>query len=127
MRLFRALRFSTKALIIPLAFAAPFLGLILWQLDHQSVESTKDRQGATRQHVEVAHGILVAANKQETTDKLNRAQAQALAIEMTGTLRYEGSEHFWINDMRPQVLMHPIKPELNDNAASSTGLSTVAR
>ncbi|WP_374031050.1 cache domain-containing protein [Bdellovibrio bacteriovorus] len=28
-------------------------------------------------------------------------------------LRYSGNEYFWINDLHPTMLMHPIKPELN--------------
>jgi methyl-accepting chemotaxis protein len=28
-------------------------------------------------------------------------------------MRYEKSEYFWINDMRPYMLMHPYKPELD--------------
>ena len=38
-RLFRALRFNAKAAIISLAFVIPFLGLILWQMDHQATEA----------------------------------------------------------------------------------------
>jgi methyl-accepting chemotaxis protein len=117
-RLFRSLRFSAKALIISLAFVVPFLGLILWQLDHQATEAMKARQDATRQHVEVAFGVLVAAHQQEVSGRLGREQAQALAKETIARLRYEGSEYFWINDMHPRVVMHPIKPELNGQDAS---------
>lgn len=117
-RLFRALGFSTKAVIISLAFVIPFLGLILWQLEHQAAEAMKARQDATRQHVEVAYGILVAAQKREASGALTRDQAQALAKETIATLRYEGNEYFWINDMLPHVVMHPIKPELNGKDAS---------
>jgi methyl-accepting chemotaxis protein len=117
-RLFRALRFSTKALIISLAFVVPFLGLVLWQVDHQAAEAMKARKDATRQHVEIAYGILVAAQKQEAAGKLSREQAQALAKETIASLRYEGSEYFWINDMHPRVVMHPIKRELDGKDAS---------
>lgn len=117
-RLFRALRFSTKAMIISLAFVAPFLGLILWQLDHQATEAIKARKDATRQHVEVAYGMLVAAQKQEASGRLSREQAQALAKETIGSLRYDETEYFWMNDMQPNVVMHPIKADLNGRDAS---------
>ena len=29
------------------------------------------------------------------------------------SLRYEGQEYFWINDMVPKMVMHPFKPELD--------------
>ena len=28
-------------------------------------------------------------------------------------LRYDGNEYFWINDMQPRMVMHPVKPELD--------------
>ncbi len=117
-RLFRRLRFSAKAVIISLAFVVPLLGLIGWQLMHQAELSLQARQDSTRQHVEVAHGIVVWAHAQETSGKMDRAQAQQLARSAIAALRYEGSEYFWINDMHPRVVMHPIKPELDGKDVS---------
>ena len=112
-RLFRALRFASKAAIISLAFVLPLLGLLGWQLKTQAEQSLHARQDSTRQHVEVAHGIVVWAHAQETSGKLDRAQAQQLARQAIASLRYEGSEYFWINDMQPRMVMHPIKPDLD--------------
>jgi len=67
----------------------------------------------TRNLVEVAHGILVQAYKQEKSGALMRKQAQAQAIELLRSLRYDQKEYFWINDMHPRMVMHPIKPELD--------------
>ena len=49
---------------------------------------------------------------------LARAQAQALALQAIRPLRYDAQEYFWINDMHPRVVMHPIKPELNGKNVS---------
>ncbi len=117
-RLFRALRFNAKAVIISLAFVLPLLGLLAWQLDNQAALSLKARQDSTRQHVEIAHGIVVWAHAQEAAGKLDRAQAQRLARETLASLRYEGNEYFWINDMQPRVVMHPIKPDLDGKDVS---------
>ncbi len=118
-RLFRALRFRAKAAIISLAFVLPLLGLIAWQLTHQAALSLEARKDATRQHVEIAHGILEAAHRQEVSGALSREAAQALAKQTIKGLRYDGAEYFWINDMRPHVVMHPTKPELDGQDASS--------
>ena len=72
-RLFRALRFSAKAVIISLAFVVPLLGLIGWQLMHQADLSLQARQDSTRQHVEIAHGILEAARGIEWSAAPDRA------------------------------------------------------
>ena len=119
-RLFRALRFRAKAAIISLAFVLPLLGLLGWQLNTQAEHAMQSRKDATRQHVEVAHGIVAWAHAQESAGKMTREQAQQLARQAIATLRYEGSEYFWINDMQPRVVMHPIKPELNGQDVSGT-------
>ncbi len=117
-RLFRSVRFSAKAVIISLVFVVPLLCLIVWQLQHQAAQALQARKDATRQHVEVAHGILKAAYLQETSGKLGRDAAQALAKQTIAGLRYEGTEYFWINDMHPHVVMHPIKPDLDGKDVS---------
>ena len=117
-RMFRALRFSAKAAIISLAFVVPLLALVAWQLFDQSDRAMKARADATRQHVEIAHGILIQAHALESSGALSRDQAQLLAMETVAKLRYDGTEYFWINDMHPRVVMHPIKPELNGKDVS---------
>ena len=117
-RLFRALRFRAKAAIISLAFVAPLLGLIVWQLQQQSDLSMRAHQDATRTHVEVVHGILAWAHGEETAGRLSREQAQRAALGAIAGLRYDGTEYFWINDMQPRVVMHPTKPELNGQDVS---------
>ena len=112
-RLFRRLRFSAKALIISLAFTAPFLGVLGWLQVSEYNHLLEARMEATRQHVEVAHGLIRWAQAKEASGKLPRDQAQQIALQALSELRYDKSEYFWVNDMQPRVLMHPIKPELN--------------
>lgn len=111
-RLFRRLRFSAKALVISLAIAAPLLALLCWQHWQHSADALQARKDATRQHVEVAHSILVWAHAQELSGKMTRGEAQAIAKSSIAALRYDTSEYFWINDMTPRVVMHPIKADL---------------
>jgi methyl-accepting chemotaxis protein len=112
-RLFRTLRFAAKAAIISTAFMLPMMALLAWMLTTQADEAMQARMNAVRQAVEVVHGIVAAAQAEETRGALSREQAQALAIRQIGTLRYDRAEYFWINDMQPRMVMHPIKPELN--------------
>jgi methyl-accepting chemotaxis protein len=112
-RLFRKLRFTSKALIISLAFLLPLLGLLGWQLKLQSDRTMQTRMDATRQHVEIAHGLIVWAQAQEAAGTLTREQAQGMAVNAVSKLRYDVKEYFWINDMQPRMVMHPIKPELD--------------
>ncbi len=94
------------------------LALAVWQGFDAHDRGYEARQKATRQTVEVAHGLLVWAHGLETSGQMDRAAAQQLARQAVSKLRYEGSEYFWINDMHPRVVMHPIKPELDGKDVS---------
>ncbi|MEO3691941.1 methyl-accepting chemotaxis protein [Roseateles paludis] len=111
-RLFRQLRFPSKALLISACFALPLLGLLVWQLLSGAADAREAREDALRQHVEVAHGVLQWAYGLEKAGT-PREQAQDAARKAIALMRYDGNEYFWLNDMEPRVVMHPIKPELD--------------
>src|SRR5574343_703694 len=117
-RLFRNLRFASKALIISLAFMVPMVGLLAWLLTDETQLGRQDRMDATRQHVEVAHGVIAWAHAEETAGRLSREEAQQRAIQVLGGLRYDKTEYFWVNDMTPRVVMHPTNPKLNGQDVS---------
>jgi methyl-accepting chemotaxis protein len=72
-----------------------------------------DRQAKTQQMIDVGYGILTHYQKLEADGKLPQADAQKAAIQELKSLRYDKVEYFWINDMSPKMIMHPIKPELD--------------
>ena len=111
-RLFRQMRFASKALVLTLAFM-PLLGLLAWQTNETNREEMTARRDATRQHVEIAHGAIASAHEREKRGELSREAAQALARTTLSAMRYDKVEYFWINDMAPRMVMHPIKPELD--------------
>ncbi len=112
-RMFRSMRFTAKAVTITLALVLPLLGLVGWLLWSQADQAMQDRMNATRQHVEVAHGVLAWAQAQEAAGQMSREQAQQWAAKTVETMRYDANEYFWINDMSPRMVMHPTKPDLN--------------
>ena len=126
-RVFRTLGFSAKAVIISLAFLLPLLGLLGWQIKSEADSNMQSRMDATRQHVEVATGIVAWAYSLESTGKVTHEQAQELARQAIAGLRYDRTEYFWINDMQPRMVMHPAKPELNgqmlDNMKDPNGFA----
>ena len=71
----------------------------------------EDRKVKTQHVVEIAHGIIVSYHKLAAT--MGEAEAQKAALAELATLRYGGQEYFWVNDMTPKMVMHPMKPELN--------------
>jgi methyl-accepting chemotaxis protein len=79
----------------------------------------KDRQEKVRSLVEVAHGVITQHEKAVSEGKMTLEAAQAGALAVIRNMRYDTSEYFWVNDMAPKVLMHPIKPELDGKDMSA--------
>lgn len=117
-RLFRQLRFHAKATIIALSFTLPLLGALGWVLASGYHDILQARLDGTRQHVEIAHGLIKRAHDLQLKGVLSPEAAQQTALDELRALRYSGSEYFWVNDMQPRVLMHPIKPELDGRDVS---------
>jgi len=72
-----------------------------------------EKRIATRGVVETAHGIIGHYHGLAKAGTLSEDAAKAAALANLKALRYAGTEYFWVNDMHPRMLMHPIRPELD--------------
>jgi methyl-accepting chemotaxis protein len=72
-----------------------------------------------QQAVESAHSLVQYFHSQSASGKLSEEAAKQAALSAVKALRYGDNEYFWINDMRPAMVMHPIKPELNGTDLSA--------
>ncbi|MGZ3242014.1 MAG: cache domain-containing protein, partial [Burkholderiaceae bacterium] len=70
----------------------------------------EERQNSVRQGVEVVYGIVSHYQDLAAKGLVPEADAKRAALEEIKILRYSGTEYFWINDMQPRMVMHPIKP-----------------
>lgn len=77
------------------------------------------RRATTQEHVEVGLSLIAHHHSLETAGELTREEAQQAAIDAVRDLRYSEVEYFWINDMGPTMIMHPIKPELDGQDLSA--------
>jgi methyl-accepting chemotaxis protein len=94
--------------LLLVAYAMPILEEVI----------TKDRQQSTEIAVESAYNIFDYYQKQVDAKTLSLEEAQSKAKKTIEALRYQGNEYFWINDLQAKIVMHPIKPELNDKDGS---------
>ena len=118
---------AAKLRFMALLCVGSLVALAAWQSVETYQRGYEAREAVTRNTVEVAHGIAAWAHGLETSGQVDRAAAQALAKGAIAKLRYQGDEYFWINDMHPRVVMHPIKPALDGTDVSGmkdpTGLA----
>ena len=62
--------------------------------------------------VQTASGLLDYYHGLETAGTLSLEQAQGQAKAAIAGLRYNQTDYFWINDLRPVMIMHPANPKL---------------
>jgi methyl-accepting chemotaxis protein len=97
---------------------ALFLTLLAAALTFSLFESyrgmERERKAGLESLNHSAIAILEQYYKMEQSGALTREAAQEQAKATIATMRYgKGSGYFWINDMVPTMVMHPIKPEMN--------------
>ena len=79
----------------------------------------REKELKTQHLVQAAHSVLGFYQRMAGDGKLSREQAQSQAMAAVRAMRYGDQEYFWINDMQPKILMHPIKPELEGSDVSN--------
>jgi len=97
--------------VIALAMLGLFLFAGFWLTKERS-GILRGKQEKVRNLVELAHS-LVAHCYELQQHGLPQAEAQKQAIALLRGMRYEGDNYFWINDLRPFMVMHPTKPKLD--------------
>ncbi|MCO8160554.1 methyl-accepting chemotaxis protein [Pseudomonas sp. 21LCFQ010] len=69
--------------------------------------------------VQTVSGILKYYNGLETAGTLTREAAQQQALSAVRGLRYDQNDYFWINDLRPFMVMHPMNTKLEGQDLSA--------
>ncbi|WP_315742534.1 MULTISPECIES: cache domain-containing protein [unclassified Bradyrhizobium] len=98
--------------IIGLSFCG-LVGLAVTQSSNLATALKEQRRNELIHLTQTA--LSIAREEYETVarDKVTPELAQKRAAARIGGLRYGNGDYFWINDMGPRMVMHPIKPELN--------------
>lgn len=69
--------------------------------------------------VQTASGILTFYQGLEAAGSMTREAAQQQALKEIKGLRYSQNDYFWINDLRPVMIMHPTNPKLEGQDIST--------
>ena len=78
----------------------------------------EDRKSKVKNLIEYALTQLAFYDKEARAGRLTLEQAQQSAKETLRVARYGNNDYFWINDMHPRSVMHPIKPEVEGTDVS---------
>lgn len=93
------------------------LGLLMLNQIHDDLYEGKAQK--TQHVVQAASGILKYYHGLETAGTLSREAAQQQALTVVSQLRYDNDDYFWINDLRPYMVMHPTNAKFDGNDVSA--------
>ncbi|MEJ2675690.1 MAG: methyl-accepting chemotaxis protein, partial [Acidihalobacter sp.] len=102
-----------------LTFIVLLAVMILVSLQDSYRTLLNERKNQIQEQVQTAVSLIEGYVKQAQAGKLTQEQAQAAAKRAVGSLRFGKDGYFWINNMHPSIVMHPIKPELDGRDVST--------
>ncbi|WP_319239112.1 bacteriohemerythrin [uncultured Propionivibrio sp.] len=110
--MFAKMKLSAR-MYLPALLGAAGLILIyvfaLMALRHCIVEGKKDK---IKNLVEYAHTQFEYYDGLAKSGALTLEEAQTQAKESLRKARFDKTEYFWLNDLQPRNIMHPIRPQL---------------
>jgi methyl-accepting chemotaxis protein len=110
---FKDWKISVKIRSLLIFVVVLFLGMF-WFFLLPKIENDiiNEKRIATRHLIEVAYSLI--SEYQERTDKgeFPLEEAQKRATLRIQKLRYGNNDYFWINDLTPKMIMHPVNPGL---------------
>lgn len=95
------------------------LTLLLYILPLFERKIVEEKKMATRHVVEVAYRAVEYFGDRARSGAMSLEEAQSQAKQQVKGMRYKGQEYFWINDLRPHMVMHSTRPELDGKDLSN--------
>jgi methyl-accepting chemotaxis protein len=108
----RHLRIAYRVHLLTLVALLSLLSCIAYQVLGRSRQLEADRVDMLGVVVDTAMATLSRFEAQARSGALTTEAAQKAAIEAIRAFRYRGDEYLWINDMAPQMVMHPFRADL---------------
>jgi len=99
--------------MIPILLAIQFFVITKFEANYFSTR--KEKIQAT---VDSVFNILDYYQAKIVSKELNELEAKKQAAEAISKLRYGNNDYFWIHDQQLKMVMHPIKPTLNNQDIS---------
>jgi signal transduction histidine kinase len=105
------LKIFTPVLLTIALFFGTFFGFILPDVESQLMDRKREMIHALTQSAWSTIGYY-ADMAQKGLLSVDEAKTQAAAHLRSMRYGAEGKDYFWINDMHPNIIMHPYRPEL---------------
>ncbi|MCM0080490.1 cache domain-containing protein [Geomonas sp. Red32] len=78
-----------------------------------------EREATLKSVIDIPVALVADYQERVAKGEFPVAEAQKRALERIRSLRYAGNEYFWINDFNARMVMHPIKPDMENKDQSA--------
>ena len=113
------LKLATKIVIVLFGALAGTLLIFAGALYVLDDELHAGRRLTVQTSTETAFSLVAGYEAAAKAGRISENEAKRAAIDAVRTLRYGDGGYFWINDMAPTMVMHPIQPDLDGKSLSS--------
>ncbi len=104
---------TTKVVLFGFGGVLAFTGVLTWISFTLESRLMEEKRTATQHVVDVAYSLLEKYAKDAQAGRVTEEAAKKEALDHIRALRYKEKDYFWINDLKPVMIMHPFKPELD--------------
>ncbi len=111
-------KLSTRILMLGISIVLAFVLVLAWIFPKFNTKMYDAKYQKTQHLVESACSVLDTYAKLAKSGSMTTEEAKKQAMVVIKNMRYDQSEYFWINDLEPRMIMHPMKPELDNTNVS---------
>ncbi len=111
---------SSKIFLLSTAIMLTFILTIAWIYLQASDQFHQNKRDEVSHAVESAWGVMDHFADLAASGELSSEEAKARAIAAVRHLRFDEDNYFWINDLSPNMVMHPYKPELEGKSLAES-------
>jgi methyl-accepting chemotaxis protein len=80
----------------------------------------QEKRTATKSAVETAYSVIQYFGELASAGTMPVEEAKTNAMAEIRSIRYMGDNYYWITDLAPKMVMHPIKPDLDGQDLSNS-------
>ncbi|USH01818.1 methyl-accepting chemotaxis protein [Grimontia kaedaensis] len=102
-RVFILVAITLSAMVIPIYLFA----------SHNYQTLMEYKKDETKVLVDSGHSLIQHHYSRYKNGEVTEQEAKQSALDAIAALRYDQNNYFWINDSKPAMVLHPIKPQLN--------------
>ena len=88
------------------------------QLKNYKTNLIESKENQLKTLIEICYTLITEYQARVDKGEFSLEEAQKRAAARMQNFRYNKTEYFWINDLFPKMIMHPIKPEMNGSDLS---------